>query len=106
MIDEPALKAAAGVAVALPESGGLARDNRCKVRASWPGIIPRGRLEVWSWRGDAELARQLSERSGVGPDLRGRAPSGSHLLPLSQVILIPDDPEAFAPGAVCPVASM
>jgi L-threonylcarbamoyladenylate synthase len=98
MIDEPALRAAAGASVVLPESGGAAPGQPLQS----PGQLarhysPRARLEVWSWRGDAELARRLAA-SGVALNrtyviAHHQVP---HLLPLSQVILIPDDPEAFA----------
>lgn len=98
MIDEPALRAAAGTSVVLSELVGVAPGQPLQS----PGQLarhysPRARLEVWSWRDDAELARRLAE-SGVAPDrtyvvTHHQVP---HLLPLSQVILIPDDPEAFA----------
>ncbi|MBL9172634.1 MAG: threonylcarbamoyl-AMP synthase [Verrucomicrobiales bacterium] len=98
MIDEPALREAAGASAVLSEVVGVIPGQPLQS----PGQLarhysPRARLEVWSWRDDAELARRLAE-SGAAPDrtyvvAHHQVP---HLLPLSQVILIPDDPEAFA----------
>ncbi|MCW5559147.1 MAG: threonylcarbamoyl-AMP synthase [Verrucomicrobiae bacterium] len=101
MIDAPAIQAAAGPSArdagipSRPESPGLA-----PLRS--PGLLdrhysPRAHLAVVDWRDDADLLAHM-RRLGAAPETafiltRHRLPQA---VPPSQVILIPDDPEAFA----------
>lgn len=99
MITEPAIRA---VAAAAATRGTASRPAPTPTVLRSPGQLPRhyspqARLVVWKWRDEAELARRVAELQ-VTPEqvcilvhtqipLSGRYP---------QVMLIPDDAEAFA----------
>lgn len=97
MIDEPAIFAAAGIA---PGAVGNTITPAGPLRS--PGQLekhysPRARLAVRSWRDDDDLARQMTAL-GARPEHTYILAHTClpHRLPPSQVILIPDDAEAFA----------
>lgn len=97
MITEPAIRSAAA---AVRTSGPRFVSDSGTLRS--PGLLPRhyspqARLVVWKWRDEAELARRVAELQMTPEEvcilvhtqipLSGRYP---------QVMLIPDDAEAFA----------
>lgn len=109
MIDELAIRAAAGASVgaAAPDGiPGVTPDSALPAEDTGalrsPGMLsrhysPRARLVVRSWGSDVELRHQM-ETLGAKPETtyiiaHTRLP---HSIPPSQVILIPDDAEAFA----------
>lgn len=101
MIDEPALRAASGETAGCRDTPEPQRPEPTAPRRS-PGLLdrhyaPRARLAVLTWRDDAGLLTQM-QRLGARPEstfvlAHHRMPQA---VPPSQVILIPDDPEAFA----------
>jgi len=101
MIDAPAILAATGGTIHARDDA-ASGDDRLDAALRSPGLLdrhysPRARLAVLSWRDDADLQDQM-RRLGADPATvfvltHHRL---THAVPPAQVILIPDDPEAFA----------
>ena len=98
MITEPEIRA---VAAGLPRCGDTGVEVASGALRS-PGLLarhysPRTPLVLWTWQDEADLTRQLA-RLGVLPSevcvlVHTRIPDSGRY---PQVMLIPDDPEAFA----------
>lgn len=102
MIDEPSVRTAAVFEGGSTSAAGLSSDLTGAIPLRSPGLLekhysPRARLVVRSWRDDADLASQMAALGARGATTFVLAHHHlPHRLPPSQVILIPDDPEAFA----------